>query len=150
MSWSIPSRISTFFLCHLNAQNQQDAVVAAFTCAGLTDVLLDRLNVNACSSVALVMAVKNNKAAQFILQIESKAVLLYVAHGRNFLHSDVMKNSLESVLFLSINVTCLRRSLWPSPPTIYKMFSMAWKDVVIPCSRNVNRTDSEAVRDFYR
>ena len=29
-----------------------------------------------------------------------------------------------------------------SPPTIYKMSSLAWNDVVIPCGSNVNRSDS--------
>ena len=51
------------------------------------------------------MTMKNNKAAQKILQLEPQAAEQFDSRGRNFLHTAIMKGDFESVLFLiSINV----------------------------------------------
>ena len=60
---------------------------------------------------AAAMTFKNNKAAKAILDIDPQAAEQYDSRGRNFLHSAVMKNALESVLFLlSINVNVNSRT----------------------------------------
>lgn len=57
------------------------------------------------------MAMKNNKAAQKILQLEPQAAEQYGQRGRNFLHTAILKGDLESVLFLiSINVNVHSRT----------------------------------------
>ena len=32
-----------------------------------------------------------------------------------------------------------------TPPTVYKMSSLAWNDVVIPCGSNINRSNSGTI-----
>ena len=57
------------------------------------------------SPLATAMAFKNNQAAQAILRLEPTAAEQYDTRGRNFLHTAILKNDLENVLFLlSINV----------------------------------------------
>jgi ankyrin repeat protein len=63
------------------------------------------------SPFATAMRSKNNKAAQAILEIDAQAAEQYDSRGRNFLHTAVMKNMLESVLFLlSIKVNVNSRT----------------------------------------
>lgn len=63
------------------------------------------------SAFATAMTFKNNKAAQMILNIEPQAAEFYDSRGRNFLHTAVMKNDFESVLFLlSIHVNVNSRT----------------------------------------
>ncbi|RWS28105.1 rabankyrin-5-like isoform X2 [Leptotrombidium deliense] len=54
---------------------------------------------------ATAMTIKNNKAAQAILDRDSNAAEKFDGKGRNFLHLAIQKGDIESVLFLlSINV----------------------------------------------
>ena len=46
------------------------------------------------------MSMKNNRAAEKILQLEPQAAEQYDTRGRNFLHTAILKGDLESVLFL--------------------------------------------------
>ena len=72
------------------------------------------------------MAFKNNKAAQSILQIDGKAAEQYDARGRNFLHTAVMKNSLESVLFLG----CIRHAA-NFEMKLNKLVTMVFREYVL-------------------
>ena len=52
------------------------------------------------SAFACAMTFKNQKAAQRILQLEPSAADQLDTKGRNFLHTAILKDDLESVLFL--------------------------------------------------
>ena len=63
------------------------------------------------SPFATAMTFKNNRAAQRILEIEPSAAEQYDNRGRNFLHTAILKDDLESVLFLlSIHVNVHSRT----------------------------------------
>ncbi len=63
------------------------------------------------SPFATAMFMKNNKAAEKILQLEPQAAEQHDSRGRNFLHTAILKGDLESVLFLiSINVNVHSRT----------------------------------------
>ena len=70
-------------------------------------MLLEETGLELCSRdksgltpFATAMSMKNNRAAEKILQLEPQAAEQYDTRGRNFLHTAILKGDLESVLFL--------------------------------------------------
>lgn len=86
---------------------------------------------------ATAMSMKNNKAAQKILQLEPQAAEQYDSRGRNFLHTAILKSDLESVLFLlSINVKVHSRtqdqhSLTPLLLAVQKGHAMMVRNLIL-------------------
>jgi len=80
---------------------------------------------------------KNNKAAQKILNLEPQAAEQYDSRGRNFLHTAILKGDLESVLFLlSINVNVHSRtqdqnSLTPLLLAVQKGHAMMVRNLIL-------------------
>jgi ankyrin repeat protein len=85
-----------------------DLLLFSASSSGLDLSVRDKMGL---SPFAAAMSFKNNKAAQAILAIEPQAAELLDHRGRNFLHTAVTKNDLESVLFLiSIRVNVNSRT----------------------------------------
>ena len=62
----------------------------------MNSLLITKVLLNLSSA----MSMKNNRAAEKILQLEPQAAEQYDTRGRNFLHTAILKGDLESVLFL--------------------------------------------------
>ena len=88
----------------------------------IVDRLLDQQGIDLCirdksglSPFACAMTFKNQKAAQRILQLEPSAADQLDSRGRNFLHTAILKDDLEAVLFLiSVRANVHTRTQDPS------------------------------------
>ncbi|XP_015790666.1 rabankyrin-5-like [Tetranychus urticae] len=88
---------------HIAIFNQHSTIISLLLChPSLNLNLRDR---NGCTPFATAMSIKNNKAAQEILNRDPNSAEKYDAKGYNFLHTAIKRGDIESVLFLlSINV----------------------------------------------
>lgn len=95
---------------HIAIENAHHPIINLLLANGRTLDLTTR-DKSGLSPFATAMTYRNNMAAQSILAIHPQAAEQYDNRGRNFLHTAIMKNDLESVLFLlSIHVNVNSRT----------------------------------------
>ncbi|XP_059091061.1 rabankyrin-5-like isoform X1 [Tigriopus californicus] len=95
---------------HIAIENSHHPIINLLLSNGRTLDLTTR-DKSGLSPFATAMTFRNNMAAQSILAIHPQAAEQYDNRGRNFLHTAIMKNDLESVLFLlSIHVNVNSRT----------------------------------------
>lgn len=83
---------------HVAIENQHDEIIGILLChPGLDLKIRDK---NGSTSFATALTIRNHKAAQSILERLPNAAEQMDQRGRNFLHIAIMKDDLESVLFL--------------------------------------------------
>lgn len=93
---------------HVAIQNQHSQIISLLLCHPNID--LNKRDKKGLTPFATALTVRNNKAAQAILERLPKAAEQYDNKGRNFLHTAIQKNDMESILFLlSIQVNNLTR-----------------------------------------
>jgi len=98
---------------------------------------------------ATAMSMKNNRAAEKILQLEPQAAEQYDTRGRNFLHTAILKGDLESVLFLiSIQVKVHSRtqdqhSLTPLLLAVQKGHAMMVRHLILAGASVHDKTPSQ-------
>lgn len=83
---------------HVAIENQHDEIISILLCHPGIDLKIRDKSGN--TSFATALTVRNNKAAQSILERLPNAAEQMDQRGRNFLHIAIMKDDLESVLFL--------------------------------------------------
>lgn len=83
---------------HVAIDNQHDEIISILLCHPAIDLKLRDKTGNTAFATALI--VRNHKAAQNILERLPNAAEQMDQRGRNFLHVAIMKDDLESVLFL--------------------------------------------------
>lgn len=83
---------------HFAIESQHDDIIAILLCHPALDLKIRDKNGNTSFATALI--VRNHKAAQSILERLPNAAEQMDQRGRNFLHIAIMKDDLESVLFL--------------------------------------------------
>lgn len=83
---------------HIAIENQHDEIIGILLCHPSIDLKLRDKTGN--TTFATALTVRNNKAAQSILERLPNAAEQNDQRGRNFLHMAIMKDDLESVLFL--------------------------------------------------
>lgn len=83
---------------HVAIDNQHDEIISILLCHPAIDLKLRDKTGNTAFATALT--VRNHKAAQNILERLPNAAEQMDQRGRNFLHIAIMKDDLESVLFL--------------------------------------------------
>lgn len=83
---------------HIAIENQYDDIIGILLCHPGIDLKLRDKGGN--TTFATALTVRNNKAAQSILERMPNAAEQMDQRGRNFLHMAIMKDDLESVLFL--------------------------------------------------
>jgi rabankyrin-5 len=83
---------------HVAIENQHDEIISILLCHPKLDLRLRDKSGNTAFAAALIS--RNHKAAQSILERLPTAAEQLDQRGRNFLHIAIMKDDLESVLFL--------------------------------------------------
>lgn len=83
---------------HIAIQNQHSQIISLLLCHPNID--LNKRDKKGLTPFATALTVRNNKAAQAILERLPKAAEQYDNKGRNFLHTAIQKGDMESILFL--------------------------------------------------
>lgn len=83
---------------HVAIQNQHSQIISLLLCHPNID--LNKRDKRGLTPFATALTVRNNKAAQAILERLPKAAEQYDNKGRNFLHTAIQKGDMESILFL--------------------------------------------------
>lgn len=83
---------------HIAIENQHEEIIQILLSHPSIDLKIRDKNLN--TSFATALTVRNHKAAQSILERLPNAAEQMDQRGRNFLHIAIMKDDLESVLFL--------------------------------------------------
>lgn len=83
---------------HVAIQNQHSQIISLLLCHPNID--LNKRDKKGLTPFATALTVRNNKAAQAILERLPKAAEQYDNKGRNFLHTAIQKGDMESILFL--------------------------------------------------
>lgn len=83
---------------HIAIENQHEEIISILLCHPAIDLKIRDKAGN--SPFATALTIRNNKAAQSILERLPTAAEQMDQRGRNFLHVAIMKDDLESVLFL--------------------------------------------------
>ncbi|CAD6231483.1 GSCOCG00001432001-RA-CDS [Cotesia congregata] len=83
---------------HIAIQNQHAEIIALLLCHPNLDLSLR--DKKGLSPFATALTVRNNKAAQAILEKLPSAAEQFDNKGRNFLHMAIQKGDMESILFL--------------------------------------------------
>lgn len=83
---------------HVAIQNQHSQIISLLLCHPNID--LNKRDKKGLTPFATALTFRNNKAAQAILERLPKAAEQYDNKGRNFLHTAIQKNDMESILFL--------------------------------------------------
>ena len=122
----------------------------------IISMLLDQPGLDLCirdksglTAFATAMSMKNNKAAQKILQLEAQAAEQFDTRGRNFLHTAILKSDLESVLFLiGINANVHSRtqdqhSLTPLLLAVQKGHAMMVRNLILAGASVHDKTPSQ-------
>lgn len=95
---------------HIAVQNQHTQIISLLLCHPNIDLSLR--DKKGMSPFATALTVRNNKAAEAILERLPTAAEQFDNKGRNFLHMAIQKNDMESILFLlSIQVNLLSVSV---------------------------------------
>ncbi|OAD58199.1 Ankyrin repeat and FYVE domain-containing protein 1 [Eufriesea mexicana] len=102
---------------HVAIQNQHSQIISLLLCHPNID--LNIRDKKGLTPFATALTFRNNKAAQAILERLPKAAEQYDNKGRNFLHTAIQKNDMESILFLlsiQVNVNSRVHDVTQTPP----------------------------------
>lgn len=94
---------------HVAIQNQHSQIISLLLCHPNID--LNKRDKKGLTPFATALTFRNNKAAQAILERLPKAAEQYDNKGRNFLHTAIQKNDMESILFLlsiQVNIVVIK------------------------------------------
>lgn len=83
---------------HIAIQNQHFQIISLLLCHPNIDLTLR--DKKGLSPFATALTVRNNKAAQAILDKQPRAAEQFDNKGRNFLHMAIQNNDMENILFL--------------------------------------------------
>lgn len=83
---------------HIAIINQHPQIISLLLCH--PNINLSLRDKKGQSPFATALVVRNNKAAQAILERLPSAAEQFDNKGRNFLHTAIQKNDMESILFL--------------------------------------------------
>ncbi|KAH0955502.1 hypothetical protein HN011_010412 [Eciton burchellii] len=101
---------------HVAIQNQHSQIISLLLCHPNID--LSKRDKKGLTPFATALTVRNNKAAQAILERLPTAAEQYDNKGRNFLHIAIQKGDMESILFLlsiHVNVNSRIRDVTQTP-----------------------------------
>ncbi|XP_008205232.1 rabankyrin-5 isoform X2 [Nasonia vitripennis] len=102
---------------HIAIQNQHAQIISLLLCH--PNINLSIRDKKGQSPFATALAVRNNKAAQAILDRLPSAAEQFDNKGRNFLHTAIQKNDMESILFLlsiQVDVNSRVQDVTQTPP----------------------------------
>ncbi|XP_054012865.1 rabankyrin-5 isoform X2 [Hylaeus anthracinus] len=102
---------------HVAIQNQHSQIISLLLCHPSID--LNKRDKKGLTPFATALTFRNNKAAQAILERLPKAAEQYDNKGRNFLHTAIQKNDMESILFLlsiQVDVNSRVHDVTQTPP----------------------------------
>ncbi|CAL7948855.1 unnamed protein product [Xylocopa violacea] len=102
---------------HVAIQNQHSQIISLLLCHPSID--LNKRDKKGLTPFATALTFRNNKAAQAILEKLPKAAEQYDNKGRNFLHTAIQKNDMESILFLlsiQVDVNSRVHDVTQTPP----------------------------------
>ncbi|XP_076282442.1 rabankyrin-5 [Lasioglossum baleicum] len=102
---------------HVAIQNQHSQIISLLLCHPNID--LNKRDKKGLTPFATALTFRNNKAAQSILERLPKAAEQYDNKGRNFLHTAIQKNDMESILFLlsiQVDVNSRVHDVTQTPP----------------------------------
>lgn len=132
---------------HIAIENQHDEIIGIMLCHPTIDLKLRDKTGN--TPFATALHVRNHKAAQSILERLPNAAEQMDTRGRNFLHLAIMKDDLESVLFLiaiQVDVNSRVHDVNQTPPLHLAALSkneMILRNLILAGAR-VNDKDSTA------
>lgn len=130
---------------HVAIQNQHSQIISLLLCHPNID--LNKRDKRGLTPFATALTVRNNKAAQAILERLPKAAEQYDNKGRNFLHTAIQKNDMESILFLlsiQVDVNSRIHDVTQTPPLHLAAMSgneMLVRSLILAGAR-VNDTDA--------
>ncbi|XP_047363247.1 rabankyrin-5 isoform X1 [Vespa velutina] len=130
---------------HVAIQNQHSQIISLLLCHPNID--LNKRDKKGLTPFAAALTVRNNKAAQAILERLPKAAEQYDNKGRNFLHTAIQKGDMESILFLlsiQVDVNSRVHDVTQTPPLHLAAISgneMLVRSLILAEAR-VNDTDA--------
>nr|XP_034176394.1 rabankyrin-5 isoform X1 [Osmia lignaria] len=130
---------------HVAIQNQHSQIISLLLCHPNID--LNKRDKKGLTPFATALTFRNNKAAQAILERLPKAAEQYDNKGRNFLHTAIQKNDMESILFLlsiQVDVNSRVHDVTQTPPLHLAAISgneMLVRSLILAGAR-VNDTDA--------
>ncbi|XP_017884422.1 rabankyrin-5 [Ceratina calcarata] len=130
---------------HVAIQNQHSPIISLLLCHPNID--LTKRDKKGLTPFATALTYRNNKAAQAILERLPKAAEQYDNKGRNFLHTAIQKNDMESILFLlsiQVDVNSRVHDITQTPPLHLAAVSgneMLVRSLILAGAR-VNDTDA--------
>ena len=130
---------------HVAIQNQHSQIISLLLCHPNID--LNKRDKKGLTPFATALTFRNNKAAQAILERLPKAAEQYDNKGRNFLHTAIQKNDVESILFLlsiQVDVNSRVHDVTQTPPLHLAAMSgneMLVRSLILAGAR-VNDTDA--------
>ncbi|CAK9807017.1 Ankfy1 [Anthophora quadrimaculata] len=130
---------------HVAIQNQHSQIISLLLCHPNID--LNKRDKKGLTPFATALTFRNNKAAQAILERLPKAAEQYDNKGRNFIHTAIQKNDMESILFLlsiQVDVNSRVHDVTQTPPLHLAAVSgneMLVRSLILAGAR-VNDTDA--------
>ncbi|XP_014208933.1 rabankyrin-5 isoform X2 [Copidosoma floridanum] len=130
---------------HVAIQNHHAQIISLLLCH--PNINLSQRDKKGQSPFASALAVRNNKAAQAILDRLPSAAEQFDNKGRNFLHTAIQKNDMESILFLlsiQVDVNSRVQDVMQIPPLHLAAVSgneMLVRSLILAGAR-VNDTDA--------
>ncbi|XP_076244386.1 rabankyrin-5 isoform X2 [Calliopsis andreniformis] len=130
---------------HVAIQNQHPQIISLLLYHPSID--LTKRDKKGLTPFATALTFRNNKAAQAILERLPKAAEQYDNKGRNFLHTAIQKNDMESILFLlsiQVDVNSRVHDVTQTPPLHLAAVSgneMLVRSLILAGAR-VNDTDA--------
>ncbi|KZC07909.1 Ankyrin repeat and FYVE domain-containing protein 1 [Dufourea novaeangliae] len=130
---------------HVAVQNQHSQIISLLLCHPNID--LNKRDKKGLTPFATALTFRNNKAAQAILERLPKAAEQHDNKGRNFLHTAIQKNDMESILFLlsiQVDVNSRVHDVTQTPPLHLAAISgneMLVRSLILAGAR-VNDTDA--------
>ncbi|XP_043269006.1 rabankyrin-5 isoform X2 [Venturia canescens] len=130
---------------HIAVQNQHTQIISLLLCHPNIDLSLR--DKKGMSPFATALTVRNNKAAEAILERLPTAAEQFDNKGRNFLHMAIQKNDMESILFLlsiQVDVNSRVQDVTQTPPLHLAVISgneMLVRSLILAGAR-INDTDA--------
>ncbi|KAK0087935.1 hypothetical protein PV325_013711 [Microctonus aethiopoides] len=130
---------------HIAIQNQHTQIISLLLCHPSLDLSLR--DKKGLSPFATALTVRNNKAAQAILERLPTAAEQFDNKGRNFLHMAIQKDDMESILFLlsiQVDVNSRVQDVTQTPPLHLAVVSgneMLVRSLILAGAR-INDTDA--------
>ncbi|XP_011309262.1 rabankyrin-5 [Fopius arisanus] len=130
---------------HVAIQNQHEQIISLLLCHPSID--LSSRDKKGSSPFASALIVRNNKAAQAILERLPSAAEQFDNKGRNFLHMAIQKGDMESILFLlsiQVDVNSRVQDVIQTPPLHLAVTSgneMLVRSLILAGAR-INDTDA--------